>query len=160
MWGLVDFVMHWCYNIDIGWEILGFPFFYKSLRGDKDMIKKLKMDMVMDEVRSGVYNPSSIIKSLEEDLNSKVGDEVPERELLFPSGSDKISEMEDWYGVGVYYWKPYAKVPSKLAVVNLPNDKNLVEGVEKKIQEYFKSRLGISVDTWNMRHNWDGVYAS
>jgi hypothetical protein len=121
--------------------------FYKSLRGDKDMIKKLKMDMVMDEVRSGVYNPSSIIKSLEEDLNSKVGD-------------DKIGEMENWYGVGVYYWKSYARVPSKLAVVNLPNDKNLVEGVEKEIQEYFKSRLGISVDTWNMRHTWDGVYAS
>jgi len=111
------------------------------------MVKKLKMDMVMDEVRVGVYNPSSIIKSLEEDLNGKVG-------------SNKISEMEDWYGVGVYYWKPYAKVSSKLAVVNLPNDKNLVEGVEKEIQEYFKSRLGISVDTWNVLHYWDDVYAS
>ena len=112
------------------------------------MIKKLKMDMVMDEVRGGVYNPSSIIKSLKEDLNSKVGD------------SDKIGEMENWYGVGVYYWKSYARVPSKLAVVNLPNDKNLVEGVEEEIQEYFKSRLGISVDTWNVLHYWDDVYAS
>jgi len=109
------------------------------------MSKRLSMSDVLVEVRPGVWKLSEKSKSLQMWIEAE-----------YPEG---VNEDEDWYGVGVEYFRPHSRKPSMLGIVNVPASLN-VEEVENRLKELAREEYGKDVGVWSSLHLWDDGFSS